>query len=132
MALLDDIKLSLRLSTDVMDSEVQMLADSALYDMERVGVDPDLLLVGDDGNLANAFVKNAVTCYCKAHFGYDNGEADRFDESYRRIVCDLLNSSRNIAAFEEVAYGEEEASGSNAGLGSVQEQGRESSEHGVG
>lgn len=132
MALIDDIKLSLRLSTDAMDSEVQMLVDSALYDMERVGVDPDLLLVDGDDNLANAFVKNAVTCYCKAHFGYDNGEADRFDESYRRIVCDLLNSSRNIAAIGEVAYGEEETGNVDAGLGSVQEEGRESSEHGVG
>lgn len=124
MALIDDIRKSLRLTTDALDSEVQMLADSALYDMERVGVDPDLLSVDDEGSLENPFVKNAVTCYCKAHFGYDNAEADRFDESYRRIVCDLLNSSRNIAAFEEVADGEEE-SGSGFGLGAVPQEERQ-------
>ena len=131
MALLDDIRLALRLSTDVMDSEVQMFVDAALYDMERVGVNPDLLLVDEDDNLPNAFVRNAVTCYCKAQYGYDNAEADRFDESYRRIVCDLLNSSQNIAAFEEVAYGEE-TGGGDARLGSVQEEEREPSEHGNG
>lgn len=102
MALLDDIRKSLRLSSDVLDEEVQMLIGSALYDMERVGVNPALLQVDEDEGLSNPFVKNAVTAYCKAHFGYDNSEAMRFDDSYRRIVCDLLNSSENIAAMEEV------------------------------
>lgn len=99
MALIDDIKVSLRITTDAFNAEVQMLIDSALYDMERTGVNPALLAL-ENGVLANAFVKNAVTAYCKAHFGYDNSEAERFDDSYRRIVCDLLNSSQNIAAIE--------------------------------
>lgn len=72
-----------------------MLIAAALYDMERAGVSPTLLDI--DGEVDNAFVKQAVTAYCKAHFGYDNDEAVRFDDSYRRIVCDLLNSSANIA-----------------------------------
>ena len=92
MALIDDIKLSLRVTTDALDTEVQAYIDAALYDMERVGVDLDLLTSD------NAFVKTAIIAYCKAQFGYDNSEARRFDEAYRRIVCDLLNSSENIAA----------------------------------
>ena len=75
-----------------------MLIDAALYDMERVGVNPALL---DRDDLDNAFVKNAVTAYCKAHFGYDVSEAQRFDAAYRRIVCDLMNSSENISAMSE-------------------------------
>ena len=102
MALLDDIKASLRVKSEAFDAEAQMLIDGALYDMERVGVNPALLVVdGETGDIANAFVKHAVTAYCKAHFGYDNEEAPRFDDSYRRIVCDLLNSSQNIAAMPE-------------------------------
>lgn len=97
MALRDDIKLALRLTSDVFDAEVDTLIDAALYDMERVGVDPALL---DRDDLENAFVKQAVTAYAKANFGYDNAEAPRFDEAYRRIVCDLMNSSANIAAME--------------------------------
>ena len=100
MALLDDIKLSLRLTTDVFDAEVQMLADAAITDMDRVGVLPALLELDDEGNLANGMVKTAVIAYAKAHFGYDNPEAERFDGAYRRIVCDLLNSSYNSAASE--------------------------------
>lgn len=99
MALLDDIKASLRVTSASFDAEAQMLVDAALYDMERVGVNPALLVVDEEtGDVANAFVKHAVTAYCKAHFGYDVEEAARFDDSYRRIVCDLLNSSQNIAA----------------------------------
>jgi len=99
VTLLADIKSSLRISSDAFDAEVEMLVEAALYDMERAGVNPALLEVAD-GELTsgNAFVKQAVTAYCKANFGYDVAEAQRFDDSYRRIVCDLLNSRENIAA----------------------------------
>ena len=100
MSLFDDIKTSLRITTDKMDSEVQMLIDGALYDMWRVGVNPKLLELNADDDLDNPFVKHAVTAYCKSNFGFDLTEAMRFDESYRRIVCDLMNSSENIAAIE--------------------------------
>ncbi len=97
MALKDDIKTTLRVKSDAFDAEVETLIGAALYDMERVGVDPTLL---DEEDLENPFVKQAVTAYCKAHFGYDNDESDRLDAAYRRIVCDLMNSSANIAAME--------------------------------
>lgn len=101
MALLDDIKLSLRVTTDALDSEVQGLIDAARFDMGRVGVDPALLELNSDEDLDNAFVKQAVRCYAKAHFGFDNSEAERLDDSYRRIVADLMNSSHNVAAIAQ-------------------------------
>jgi hypothetical protein len=102
LALLDDIRTSLRITADVYDAEVRMLIDSALYDMERVGVNPALLQVDGEGELVNAHVKTAVTCYCKANFGYDVSEAERFADSYERIVCGLMNSSENIAAIAQL------------------------------
>ena len=101
MALLDDIKLSLRVSTSALDAEVEMLVGAAIRDMERVGVDPGLLPTDASDDCDDLFVKTAIAAYCKAHFGYDNQEANRFDDSYRRIVCDLLNSSDNIADVDE-------------------------------
>lgn len=119
MALIDDIKVSLRVVSPKFDSEVQMLIDGALYDMGRVGVNPDLLALDDEGNLANAYVKHAVTAYCKSHFGYDVEEATRFSDAYNRIVIDLLNSAQNIAAIE--AAGEVGEGGETGdGLGSEQ------------
>lgn len=78
-----------------------MLANAALYDMERAGVNPALLKLDAEDNIANAFVKTAVVSYCKAEAGYGVGEASRFKDSYYRIVNDLLNSSENIAAMEQ-------------------------------
>lgn len=95
MSLLDDIKVSLRIVSDDFDSEVEMLMGAALYDMERAGVNPALL---DADDLENAFVKTAVAAYCKAHFGYDNNEAERFNRTYEGILNRLLNSYENIAA----------------------------------
>lgn len=88
MALLDDVKVSLRLSTEAMDSEVSMLIAAAKADMRRVGV-PEGMLEDDS---MDPYVKCAVTEFVKARFGYDNSEAARFDESYRQIVRDVLNS----------------------------------------
>lgn len=100
MTLLDDMKTALRITTDAFDAEVQMLIGAALGDMERVGINPALLEPVEE-DLENPLVKTAVFAYCKAGFGYDNPEATRFDGSYRRIVCDLMNSSENIAAMEQ-------------------------------
>lgn len=101
MTLLAETKLALRVVSDVYDQEVRTLIDAALYDMERVGVNPALLDADELDDGGNAFVKHAVLAYCKANFGYDVSEAGRFDDAYRRIVCDLLNSAENIAAWEE-------------------------------
>lgn len=88
MALLDDIKLSLRLTGDDFDAEVQNLIDAAIADMRRVGVKDEAL------DSETALVKMAVTCYAKARFGFDNEDASYFDSSYRQIVTDLVNSSQ--------------------------------------
>lgn len=101
MALLDDIKLALRVTTDALDPEVEMLVSSALTDMERAGVNPALLAVDGKGDLPNGMVKNAVTTWCKANFGYDNAEAGRFEAVYDRLLNALLNSAENIAAIAD-------------------------------
>lgn len=96
MSLLDDVRVAVRVSHSATDVEIQMWIDAALADMKRVGVREELLL---DASPA-ALVKAAVVCYVKANYGYDVEERPQFSDSYRRIVCDLLNSSANIAAGE--------------------------------
>lgn len=93
--LLEDAKLCLRITSDVYDTEIEMLIDAAQADMERVGVKPTL--IQSDAPL----VKQAVMCWVKWHFGYDNSEATRFGSSYRSIVASLLNSQANIATEDE-------------------------------
>lgn len=67
-----------------------MLADAAIENMRRKGVDPELLEFDDDGNIEDPEVRMAITLYCKANFGYDNAEAERFDRSYMDAVCHLM------------------------------------------
>lgn len=94
MALLDDVKVALRVRSDATDPEIAMWVDAALADMARVGVRPELL----ERELPDPLVKSAVVCYARARYGYDVEERPQFEQAYRGIVCDLLNSRANGAS----------------------------------
>ncbi len=111
MALLDDMRLLVRVAARPVageggavsghespyDPELRMLIDSALADMRAKGVNPSLF--GDaSGDGMSPLVKQAVACFVKARFGYDNADAARLEESWRMAVCELLNSSANVAS----------------------------------
>lgn len=84
MAILDDVKLSLRVTTDAFDIEIQDLIDAARLDLIQSGVSSTK--VNDD---TDALIKRAITVYVKGNFGYDNPEAERFQESYRMLKIHL-------------------------------------------
>lgn len=94
MGLLEDMRVCVRVSGDDFDAELEGLVGAALADMERVGVDPALL----DEGCPDPLVRQAVACYVKSMFGFDNADADRLMGCYRQIVCDLLNSPANVSA----------------------------------
>lgn len=94
MALLDDIKVTLRVTTDLLDPEISLWVDAALADMRRIGVPESML----DENNMDRLIRGAVTLFVKGHFGYDNDEAERFDESYQQMVKDILNSPTRYGA----------------------------------
>ena len=89
MALLDDVRVALRVTSHSLDSEVEGLIAAARRDMARVGV-PESRLA--DGEGLDPLARQAIVLYAKAHFGYDNDEASRFAASYRQVVVDLANS----------------------------------------
>lgn len=96
MALLDEVRRAVRVSDGYYDDELKTLIDTALFDMENKGVDPDFIH-GKNGEYP-PIVKQAVVLYAKANFGLDNEDAPRFAEAYRLTVCSLLNSCKNVAA----------------------------------
>lgn len=97
MALTDDVRSALRVSSVLFDSEVQTLIDAALFDMSNKGVS-DKFIAGENGEMP-AIVRQAIVLYAKANFGYDNDEAERFQRSYDSIVCSLLNGSQNVESY---------------------------------
>jgi len=74
------VKLALRISPSnaEFDEEVQTLIDAARLDLKQAGISSELV----DAIEPDALIKRAIITYCKAHFGYDNPEADRFNDAY--------------------------------------------------
>lgn len=73
MALIDDVKLSLRITTNAFDSEITGLINAAKIDLGIAGVTlPDVL---DD------YCIEAIKTYCKCHFGQPD-DYDRLKACY--------------------------------------------------
>lgn len=87
MAILDDVKQALRITSSAFDTEVTDLISAGKADLIQSGVSS--AKVNDD---TDALIKRAITTYAKAQFGYDNPEAERFQQSY-----DMLKQHLSLA-----------------------------------
>ena len=88
MALLDDVKLALRISSSAFDPEIDGLIAAARADLKLSGVDPQKA----DADDPDALIKRAIIIYCKAHFGLDNPEAERLQDAYDMLKAHLTLS----------------------------------------
>lgn len=83
MKLLDKVKLALRITTSVFDTELEGLIAAGTADLQLAGVKAD-------ENAASPLVERAVITYCKAHFGeadqYDRLKAS-YDEQKAQLMC---------------------------------------------
>ena len=73
MALIDDVKLALRISTTAFDSELTNLINAAKIDLGIAGVTLPTEL--------DAICNLAIITYCKVHFGQPD-DYDRLKASY--------------------------------------------------
>jgi len=69
------VKLSMRITTDAFDDELNDLMNAALADLGIAGAD------GENVNITDPLVLRAVTTYCQMHFGLPD-EYDRLKASY--------------------------------------------------
>lgn len=72
--MLDDVKLALRISNQAYDVEIADLIDAAKLDLQISGVNKI--------DETDPLIKRAIIVYVKAHFGYDNPDAERLQQSY--------------------------------------------------
>ena len=70
---LNAVKLALRVTTNVFDSELTDLIQAAVLDLKVAGVTND--------DTTNALVRRAVVTYCRMHFG-EPDDYDRLKKSY--------------------------------------------------
>lgn len=75
--MLEKVKLALRITTTVFDSELNDLIDAAKVDLGIAGV---LVPVTTDSNL-DVIIQKAIITYCKLNFG-EPDEYDRLKRSY--------------------------------------------------
>lgn len=97
MALLDDIKISLRVGTAALDGEIGDLIDAVKTELILSGI---LSAKVDDES--DALIKRAVTLYCKANFGYNNPDAEKLQRSYDLLKSHLALSAEYTVAETEV------------------------------
>ena len=68
MALIDDVKVALRVKSNAFDTELNIMIDAAQVDLGIAGVDlPDTL---------DPICKQAIITYCKIHFGQPENYSD--------------------------------------------------------
>lgn len=86
MALLDDVKLALRVTTNAYDTELNGLIESAKLDLGIAGVVLPTPL--DD------IVETAIKTYCKMNFGTPNSDVyDRLKASYDEQKAQMSNAT---------------------------------------
>lgn len=77
--MLELVRLALRRATTAYDSEIQLLIDDCMAELEGLGVLRDWTAPLDPQ------IQTAIICYCKWKFG-DNPDADRWERIYRDKV----------------------------------------------
>lgn len=81
--MLEKVKLALRIKSNSLDLDIQDLIESAKVDLSISGV--------KNLNEEDPLIIQAIKTYCKANFGLDNKDSEKYQKSY-----DLLKQSLSL------------------------------------
>lgn len=84
--MLNKVKLALRINNDAYDNEITGLINSCKKELELSGIASSNILESDD------LIMTTIIQYCKANFGLDNSEAERYLTSYNSYKTFLLTN----------------------------------------
>ncbi len=89
MALIDDIKLSLRIKNNAYDTEIQDLINACKVDLNIAGVQTI--------EETEPLTAQAIKLYCKGNFGYDEN-SEKFQQAYDslKIVMALASDYKVV------------------------------------
>jgi len=85
----DKVKLALRISHNLLDSEITDVITSARMELKRAGVKSDKAESDDED------VVTAIKTYALAYFSSDTKDAERYGESFK-YQCDCLRKSYGV------------------------------------
>lgn len=86
MAILDDVKLSLRISNTAYNTEITDLINACKADLGLTGMVSSIIVDTD------ILIKRAIMIYCKLNFGYDNPDYDKLLKAYDLLRMHLAIS----------------------------------------
>lgn len=92
--MLDDVRRELRVTSSAFDAEIENLIAAAKMDMILSGVSESAV----NAPYPQALVRHAVILYCKARFGLDNPDSEKYMASFRSIEADLALSAEYRSA----------------------------------
>lgn len=87
MALIDKVKLALRIDDNSLDEDIQDSINAAQADLKLSGILESKIVETD------ALIVRAVKVFCKAEFSTDDGESARYKDSYEMLKTHLCLSS---------------------------------------
>lgn len=89
--LLQEVKITLRINTDVFNNQIKRLINACILDLGIAGVSTDE--IGTD-YLDNDLIVQAVSTYVKMHFGeVEDGVYKRLKESYDEQKAQMSNAT---------------------------------------
>ena len=78
--MLEDVKRELRITNTAYDQEVSDLIEAAKLDLRIPQIDELKILESDP------LIKRAIILYCKANFGLDNKDSEKYQKSYDNLA----------------------------------------------
>jgi hypothetical protein len=90
MALIDDAKAVLRISNTAFNTEINDLIEAAKMNLNIAGVLSENIIITDP------LIKQYILTYVKAHFGWDNPDAEKLKESLKMIETRLALASEYV------------------------------------
>lgn len=112
MAMIDDVRSAVRISNTAYDGEITDLIYAAKMDLTLSGVDANKTVTETvtpspteenpepgpiDVEVIDPLIKRAIIVYVKAHFGWNNPDAERLQQSYEMLKCHLSLSQEYMA-----------------------------------
>lgn len=85
----EKVKLALRISHNLLDSEISDVITSARLELKRAGVNTE------KAESDNEDVVTAIKTYALAYFSSDNKDSERYSESFN-YQCDCLRKSYGV------------------------------------
>jgi uncharacterized phage protein (predicted DNA packaging) len=87
--MLAEVKTALRISHNALDTELNDLIEAARHDLKLSGVSANK---ADEEISVDPLIKRSIIVYCKANFGLENKDSDKYQDSYLSLKKHLSMS----------------------------------------